>query len=132
VTAHHLQRTVAVHLGHDERIAVDQAVRRRLVDDERAAGRCVRHERLAGGGAHREESKVEVAGGERLGRRLLDGQLVVSEPDGAAGRAGGREAADVLVAALRQELEGDGADRTGRADDADPRRAAGGSGLHGG
>ena len=70
-----------------------------------------------------EEHEIEVAGCERLGRRLLDLQLAAAERDRSARRPGGREGAHVHIAALREEPQGDGADGAGRADDADAGRA---------
>ena len=75
----------AIHLGHDERIAVDEPIRGRLVDADRASGRGVRHERATRGGPDREEAEVEVAGGEQLRRCLLDLELVAAVADAAAG-----------------------------------------------
>ena len=106
----------AVHLRDDERHAGLEPVRRRLVDRDRAAADGVRDELAAGGGADGEETEVEVAGGERLRRRLLDDRAA----ELGARRARGREQAHVVVAALAQELERDRPDRAGRADDADP------------
>ena len=82
-----LQGTRSVHLRHDERIAVDEAVRRRLVDADRAPRRGVWHQRTARRRPDREEAKVEVACGQPLGCRLLDLDLVVAEAEAPACRA---------------------------------------------
>ncbi len=105
----------AVDLGHDERDARLEPVGRRLVDRDRAAADGVRDELARGAGADGEEEDVDVAARERLGRRLLDDVPA----DLLAGRARGREDADVLVAALAEQAERDGADGAGAADDAD-------------
>jgi hypothetical protein len=79
----------------------------------------VRDELAAGRGADGEQAEVEVAGGERLGGRLLDPhprQL----PAGGARRG---EQAHVAVASLAQKLERDRADGTRCADDPDARVA---------
>ena len=114
-----LERPAAVHLGDDERIAVDEPVRGGLVDAEGAGRGRDRNELPARGRTDREEEEIDVAGAERLGRRLLDDELVVAVRHARARRAGRRERADVLVAALGQELERHRADRPGRADDSD-------------
>ena len=114
-----LERPLAVHLGHDERHPVLQAEGLRLVDADRAAAYGVRHELAARAGADGEEAEVEVAGGEGLGCRLLDHAAVELAP----GRARRGEESHVLEPALTQQLDDDGADRAGRADDADPRHA---------
>ena len=62
---------------------------------------------------------VEVAGGERLRRRLLDDERLAAEGDALPGRALGREGAHVVVAALGEQVERDRADGAGRADHAD-------------
>ncbi len=66
------ERALAVHLGHDERDARLEPVGRRLVDRDRTAAHRVRHELARRRRADGEEREVDVAGGERLGRRLLD------------------------------------------------------------
>ena len=121
VTSQRLERPLAVHLRHDERIAVDQAVRGRLVDADRAGGRGDGNELTAGRRADREEEQIDVAGTEGCGRRLFDEQLVVAERDAGARRARRRERAHVLVLTLGEQGQRDGADRTGRTDDSDPR-----------
>ena len=67
--------------------------------------------------------EVEVAGGERLRRRLLDDERLAAEGDARAGRPRRRERAHVVVAALGEQLERDRADGAGRADDADLSRS---------
>ena len=79
VALERLERAAAVDLGHDERVAVDEPVGGGLVDADRAGRRRDRDELAAGGRADREEEQVDVAGAERLGRRLLDDELVVAE-----------------------------------------------------
>ena len=116
-----LERTRAVDLGHDEWVAVHEAVGRRLVHADRARGRGNRHELVARRRSHGEEKQVDVAGAERLGRRLLDEELAVAKPNRRTGGAWRRERPHVLVAALREQRERHRPDRAGRADDADPR-----------
>ena len=67
-----LERAAAVHLGHDERVAVREPVGARLVDDERAALDRVRDELARGAVPTEKSDEVEAARGERLRRRLLD------------------------------------------------------------
>ncbi len=124
VAVERLERAVAVHLGHDERVAVDQAVRRGLVDAEGAARGRGRDELAARRGSYGEQEEVDVACSEGLRRRLLDDELALPERDPAAGGALGRERANILVAALGEQGERDGADCTGRADDTDSRPLA--------
>ena len=119
VALERLERALAVHLGHDQRVAVDEAVGRGLVDADRAAGRGVRNELLGTGGSDREQAEVEIAGAERLGRRLLDDESPVAEGELAPGRALGGKGAHVPVAALGEKRQGQGADGAGGADDAD-------------
>ncbi len=66
-----LGRAFAVHLRDDERDAVLQAERRRLVDCDRAVAHGVRDELARQGRPDGEEADVQVR--ERLRRRLLDG-----------------------------------------------------------
>ena len=108
----------AVHLRNDERHAVLQTVRRRLVDRDRAAANGVGDEFPRRCCADGEQADVEVPGGECVGRRFLDEQPV----DGRSSRARRRERANVLVAAFAQELQGNWPDRAGRADHSDARR----------
>src|SRR5581483_3254958 len=112
------QRALAVHLRHDERIAVGEPVGARLVDDERATLDGVGDELAGRGRAAGEEHEVEVARGERAGRRLLDddagAQLATCRPRGCKGP-------HVLVAALAEEPQRHRPDGARRADDADPR-----------
>ena len=75
-----LERALAVHLGHDERDARLEPVRRRLVDRDRAAAHRVRDELARRRRADGEEREVDVAGGERVGRRLLDDDAAVERP----------------------------------------------------
>ena len=79
-----------------------------------------RNELAARPGADREEEEVDVPGRERLGRRLLDEDLVVAERDARPGRPRRRERAHV-VAALGEQLERDRADGASGADDTDAR-----------
>src|SRR5207253_7657659 len=112
-----LERPRAVYLGDDERHAFLQAIRGRLVDDDGASTNGMRHELARGGRSDREEAEVEVAAGQRLRRRFLDG-----DPARAlAGRARRGERAHVRVTALAKQLERDRADGTGRADHSDAR-----------
>ena len=67
-----------------------------------------------------EEADVEVARGERLGRRLLDRRR---PPISRAGRARGREQRARRRSRARRAARRDAADRARRADDADPRHA---------
>ena len=63
VALERLERAGAVHLGHDERVAVDEAVGGRLVDADRAARpTAMRDELAARARADREEEEVDVAG----------------------------------------------------------------------
>jgi hypothetical protein len=104
------------HLGHDERNARLEAVRGRLVDRDRTARDGVGDELARGAGADGEEEDVDVAAGERLGRRLLHrpaGDLL-------AGGARRGEHAHVVEPVLAQEPERDRADRARAADDAYP------------
>ena len=75
-------------------------------------------------GPDREEEEIDVARTECLGGRFLDDELAVAERHARAGRARGRERADVLVTALGEQRERHGADRAGRSDDADSRACA--------
>ncbi len=124
VPAERLERAVAVDLRDDERVAVHEAVRGRLVDAERAACRGEGDERPTRRGPDGEQEQVHVSGAQRLGRRLLHDQLAVAERHPGSDRAGGRESTHVLVPALGEQRERDRADRTGRAYHADPRADA--------
>ena len=84
------------------------------------AAEAIGHELAARARADREEEEVDVAGRERLVRRLLDEDLVVAEGQARAGRARRGERAHV-VAALGEQLQGDRADRARGADDTDAR-----------
>ena len=107
------RRAVAVHLRHDKRDAGLEPVGRRLVDADRAAADGVGDELAARLGADREEAEVEIARGEHCRGRLLDGRPAELLP----GRPRRGEQAHVAVAALAQELDRDGSDCAGRADD---------------
>ncbi len=76
-----LERSLAVHLGHDERHAVHEPERRGLVHAYRAAPARVRYELAARGRADGEEAEVEVTRRERLRCRLLDDETLASELD---------------------------------------------------
>ena len=95
------------------------------------AAEAIGHELAARAGADREEEEVDVAGRERLVRRLLDEDLVVAEGQARAGRSRRGERAHV-VAALGEQLEGDRADRARGADDTDARCSHGQSVGEGG
>src|SRR6187402_1140162 len=97
----------AVHLGDDERIAVDEAIGGRLVDADRAGLGGDRDELPARRRADREEKQVDIPGAERLLRRHLDDELLV--PEGEARSRGARrgERAHVLVPALGEQRERD-------------------------
>jgi hypothetical protein len=124
VAPERLERPAAVHLRHDERVSVDEAVGGRLVDADRAGGGCDRDERPAGRGADREEEEVDVARAERVLGRLLDGERVVAVGQARPRGARGREGAHVLVPALGQQAERHRAHCAGGADDSDPRLRA--------
>src|SRR3954451_8397720 len=111
---------IAVDFGDDERHAFLEAVGPGLVDRDCAAANAVRHELATGFGAHREQAEVEIAGRQSVRRRRLDREDVELGARGALAR----ESADVLVAALAKEGEGDAADGAGRADDYDRSVAA--------
>src|SRR5262249_11959612 len=108
---------VAVHLGDDERVAVGEAVRAGLVYGERAALDGVRDELARAARAAGEEDEIEAACGQDFRRRLFDRQSAVEL---APGRARGGAGTHVPVAPFAQEPERHGADRAGRADNADP------------
>ena len=110
-----LVRTLAIHLGHDERDTCLEPESRRLVHAERTGSCCERDELATDLGADREEADVEVAGAQRRGRRLL--YLEVPEPP--AGGTPRRERADVGVSAIDQVLKRHLPDRARSADDAD-------------
>jgi len=76
-----------VHAGDDERDAVGEAVGVRLVEADGAAAGRVGDELTARLGADREEAEVEIAGSQRVGRGLLDGQLAAAEANVAPGGA---------------------------------------------
>ena len=126
VALERLERAGRVHLGHDERIPVDEPVGGGLVDADRTGGRGDRNELATRARPDREQEEVDVPRRERLGRRLLDEDLVVAERQARAGRARRGERAHV-VAALGEQLECDRADRARGADDTDARCGHGGS-----
>ena len=120
VTLERLERSACVHLGDDERIPVDEAVGGGLVDADRPGGGGDRDELATRSGADREEEKVDVTCRQCLGRRLFDEDLLVAERHARSGRPRRGEGAHV-VAALREQLERDRADRASGADDTDAR-----------
>ncbi len=114
------RRRLAVHLRDDERHAVGEPECGGLVDAERPSLDCRGHQLAARRRADREEAKVELARAELFGRRLLDDELSVAVGHGRAGRALRRERAHLLEPPVGEQLEHDGPDRPGGADDADP------------
>ena len=111
----------ALTSGTTSGIAVDEAGRRTTCRCRSPRRGRDRDELAARARADREEEEVDVAGRERLGRRLLDEDLVVAERQARAGRARRREAR-TFVAALGEQLERDRADRARAADDTDAGR----------
>ena len=89
-----------VHACHDQRHAVGQAKRVRLVDADRAARDRMGDELAARVGPDREEAEVEVTGAKPVGGRLLDGEVGVAVGNLLADRAGRREGPDVFEPAL--------------------------------
>ena len=111
---------VVVHAGDDERDALGEPERIRLVDAGRAGVGRRRHELRARAGPDREEAEVELVAREPLRRRLFDSQRTAAVLHLRAGRPGRRVRADVGEPALGEQLQRDGPDDAGGADDADP------------
>ena len=112
-----VERTFAVRLGDDERDALGQPVRRRLVDaDGSSAAACGTSSRLAEVPTEKKQTSRLLPSG--LGGRFLHDQLPPPYGSRRPAERGGKRA-DVLESPLSEQRERDLADGAGGPDDAD-------------